>query len=135
MDTQLLIMFTLASRPCSIANLESMLSEVSRDYQVSEDVFGNMLVSLTEAVTNAIVHGNNSDVSKSVKIQLEKSGNNFIIRVSDEGSGFDPNSLPDPTRGENLYKTGGRGVFLMQKLSDTMRFHNNGSTVEMLFKL
>lgn len=128
-------MFTLASRPCSIANLESMLSEVSRDYQVSEDVFGNMLVSLTEAVTNAIVHGNNSDVSKSVKIQLEKSGNNFIIRVSDEGSGFDPNSLPDPTRGENLYKTGGRGVFLMQKLSDTMRFHNNGSTVEMLFKL
>lgn len=135
MDTQPLIMFTLASRPCSIANLESMLSEVSRDYQVSEDVFGNMLVSLTEAVTNAIVHGNNSDVSKSVKIQLEKSGNNFIIRVSDEGPGFDPNSLPDPTRGENLYKTGGRGVFLMQKLSDTMRFHNNGSTVEMLFKL
>lgn len=135
MDTQPLIMFTLASRPCSIANLESMLSEVSRDYQVSEDVFGNMLVSLTEAVTNAIVHGNNSDVSKSVKIQLEKAGNNFIIRVSDEGPGFDPNSLPDPTRGENLYKTGGRGVFLMQKLSDTMRFHNNGSTVEMLFKL
>lgn len=128
-------MFTLASRPCSIANLESMLSEVSRDYQVSEDVFGNMLVSLTEAVTNAIVHGNNSDVSKSVKIQLEKAGNNFIIRVSDEGPGFDPNSLPDPTRGENLYKTGGRGVFLMQKLSDTMCFHNNGSTVEMLFKL
>jgi serine/threonine-protein kinase RsbW len=112
-----------------------MLSEVSRDYQVSEDVFGNMLVSLTEAVTNAIVHGNNSDVSKSVKIQLEKAGNNFIIRVSDEGPGFDPNSLPDPTRGENLYKTGGRGVFLMQKLSDTMCFHNNGSTVEMLFKL
>ena len=94
-----------------------------------------MLVSLTEAVTNAIVHGNNGDVSKSVKIQLEKSGDNFIIRVSDEGRGFDPNTLPDPTKGENLFKTGGRGVFLMQKLSDTVRFHNNGSTVEMFFKL
>ena len=135
MDTQPLTMFTLASQPCSIANLESILTEVSRDYEVSEDIFGNMLVSLTEAVTNAIVHGNNGDVSKSVKIQLEKSGDNFIIRVSDEGRGFDLNALADPTKGENLFKTGGRGVFLMQKLSDTVRFHNNGSTVEMFFKL
>lgn len=135
MDTQLPIMLTLASRPCSIANLESILSEAARDYHVSEDTFGNMLVSLTEAVTNAIVHGNKRDISKSVQIQLRKSGGNFVIRVSDEGHGFDHENLPDPTCVENLLKLGGRGVFLIQQLSDTVRFYNNGSTVEMFFKL
>lgn len=135
MGTQSTIMFTLASKPCSVSNLESILTQAAGDYPVSEDTFGNMLISLTEAVTNAIVHGNNGDVSKSVKIQLRKSGDNLVIRVSDEGLGFDHENLPDPTHDENLLRLGGRGVFLIQQLSDTVRFHNNGSTVEMFFKL
>ena len=104
-------------------------------YKVSPDIYGNILVSLTEAVNNAIIHGNRSDESKSVQIQLRKKNDSLNIRVSDEGRGFDYKNLPDPTAPENLMKIGGRGVFLMQQLSDDISFHNNGSTVEMQFKL
>jgi serine/threonine-protein kinase RsbW len=93
------------------------------------------LISLTEAVNNAIIHGNRKDESKTVKIQLSQAKGHIAIRVSDEGRGFDYQSIPDPTAPENLTKVGGRGVFLMQQLSDRIHFHDNGRTVEMQFRL
>lgn len=129
------IMLRLASHPRNVAQVESFLAKVVSRYKLSPDLYGNILISLTEAVNNAIIHGNSSDESKSVRIQLQKQSNKLAIRVSDEGHGFDYKSLPDPTAPENLMKLGGRGVFLMQQLSDRILFHDNGSTVEMQFKL
>ena len=128
-------MLKLTSDPRNVAAVESFVKRVVERYKLAPDVHGNILISLTEAVNNAIIHGNDQDESKTVKIQFQKQKNCLAIRVSDEGGGFDFHNLPDPTAPENLTRVGGRGVFLMQQLSDKVRFHNNGSTVEMRFNL
>lgn len=128
-------MLKLTSDPRNVAAVESFVKRVVERYKLTPDVHGNILISLTEAVNNAIIHGNDQDESKTVKIQFQKQKNCLAIRVSDEGGGFDYRNLPDPTAPENLTRSGGRGVFLMHQLSDKVRFHNNGSTVEMRFNL
>jgi serine/threonine-protein kinase RsbW len=104
-------------------------------YNLSPDKQCNILISLTEAVTNAIVHGNRRQENKTVEVKTRKERDRIALLVTDQGAGFDYDNLPDPTAPENLCKCGGRGVFLMRQLSDNIRFFNNGSTVEMVFKI
>ncbi len=129
------VMLKLPSDPRNITVVESFIQKVAEKYRLSPDQYGNIRLSITEAVNNAIIHGNHEDHSKNVCIELRKSKNTIAIRVSDEGCGFDYNNLPDPTAPENLCKCGGRGVFLMRHCADRIAFRNNGSTVEMQFKL
>lgn len=128
-------MLKLASNPGNIAEVENFVQKLVSRYKISPDKQCNILISLTEAVTNAIIHGNHKDENKEVQVRLNKMKNYLSFRVSDQGTGFDYKSLPDPTAPENLTKCGGRGVFLMQQLSDDIRFFDNGRTVEMQFKL
>lgn len=129
------VMLRLPSNPRNVCQVENFVQRIVEKYRISPDVYGNILISLTEAVNNAIIHGNRKDESKTVQIQLSKDQGHLAIRVSDEGRGFDYRSIPDPTAPENLAKCGGRGVFLMQQLSDRIHFHDNGRTVEMQFRL
>jgi len=128
-------MLQLSSNPRNVSQVEAFLENVIQDYKISPDRYGNILISLTEAVNNAIIHGNRKDESKSVKIHCERRTRGLSFRVSDEGRGFDYRNLPDPTAPENLLKLGGRGVFLIRQLSDRVRFFNNGSTVEIHFNI
>ena len=128
-------MLKLRSTPRSVVAVESFLEEVASKYRVNPDTYGNILVSLTEAVTNAIRHGNQCDEKKTVRIQLKKCKDILAFRVSDEGCGFDHTSLPDPTCPELIDQPGGRGVFLMRALCDEVSFLDNGSTVEMHFRI
>lgn len=130
---QIMLKFPSSSR--SIETIESFVNGIVEKYRINPELHCNILVSLTEAVNNAIIHGNSNDESKCVYVQLRKQRNSIAISVSDEGCGFDYQNLPDPTSPENLRRCGGRGVFLMQQLSDNIRFHNNGNTVEMKFKI
>lgn len=129
------IMLKLSSDPRNIALVESFVERAAEQYKIDPDIYGNILITLTEAVNNAIIHGNCKDESKTVQIQLRKKRDALAVRVSDEGCGFDLNAIPDPTCPENILQVGGRGVFLMQQLCDAVQFHNNGATVEMEFKL
>jgi serine/threonine-protein kinase RsbW len=129
------IMLKLSSDTRNIALVESFVERAVEQYQIAPDIYGNILITLTEAVNNAIIHGNSNDESKTVQIQLRRKNNCLAVRVTDEGEGFDHSAVPDPTAPENLLQVGGRGVFLMQQLSDSVHFHNNGSTVEMRFNL
>ncbi len=88
-------------------------------------------LAISEAVTNAIRHGNGEDPDTFVVIILEAEGNEVAITISDEGRGFDPDSLPDPTKGERLLTPNGRGVFLLRSLADDVHyeFSSNGTTV------
>jgi serine/threonine-protein kinase RsbW len=129
------IMLKLSSDARNIALVESFVERAVEQYQIAPDIYGNILITLTEAVNNAIIHGNSNDESKTVQIQLKRKENCLAVRVTDEGDGFDHSAVPDPTAPENLLQVGGRGVFLMQQLSDSVHFHNNGSTVEMHFNL
>ena len=128
-------MLKLSSNPRNVAQIESFLNRMVEKYKLSPDLYGNILISLTEAVNNAIIHGNCKDESKLVQIDLRKKKDSLAIQVSDEGKGFDFKSLPDPTSPENVCQCGGRGVFLMHQLSDAVEFRDNGRTVEMHFKI
>ena len=125
----------LPSNPRSVALIDDFVKNICQRYRVRSDKHEDMLISLTEAVTNAIVHGNKRDESKQVQIQLSKNSNSLAFKVSDEGRGFDYTSLPDPTSPDNITKCGGRGVYLMRCLCDQIEFHDNGRTVEMRFKI
>ena len=128
-------MLQLASDPTNINKVETYVNQIANRYKLSQEKHANLMISLTEAVTNAIIHGNKQDRSKTVSIKLAQTKNGLAVRVSDQGRGFNYDSLPDPTSPERLLECGGRGVFLMNQLCDKMRFINGGSTVEMQFKL
>ena len=128
---------TLKIKSCdhSIAELEVYIKEIFRQHELEPDLYPNVLISLTEAVNNAIQHGNNNDREKVVNIETRISTSKVSCVISDEGPGFDFENLPDPTAPENIENPGGRGVFLMLQLSDNVKFHKNGSRVEMEFLL
>jgi len=128
-------MLKLPSNIENVAEVRAYVDDIVSRYRISPDLYPNILISLTEAVTNAIVHGNRQDASKKVRIQMRKQCNCLSFCVSDEGRGFDYQNLPDPTAPENLTKCGGRGVLVMRELSDCIHFKDNGRTVEMEFKL
>ena len=125
----------LPSHPRSVALIENYVSHICKRYRLRAEQHGDILISLTEAVTNAIIHGNNKDESKHVQIRLSKNSNCLAFRVFDEGGGFDYNNLPDPTSPDNKTKCGGRGVYLMRCLCDQVEYSDNGRTVEMRFKI
>lgn len=128
-------MLKLTSKPGNVSAVEPFVEKLVNRYNLSPDKQCNILISLTEAVTNAIVHGNCKEENKTVQVKSRKERDCISVRVTDEGNGFDFDSIPDPTAPENLCKCGGRGVFLMRQLSDNISFYNNGSTVEMRFKI
>jgi len=128
-------MLTISSNPNNILKVENYLRDAQHDLNINEAKFPDILISLTEAVNNAILHGNKADESKNVEINMEEQSSGVAISVTDEGRGFDPNEIPDPTAPENIECCGGRGVFIMSRLADKISFQNNGSTVQMFFKL
>lgn len=129
-------MLELKSNPKSVCHIEPYVNRIVEDFKINDEIYGNILISLTEAVNNAIYHGNQEDASKTVRIKLANFTNKQIaFEVSDDGNGFNPSDLPDPTAPDNIMKLGGRGVFLMQQLSDDVEFKDNGSTVHINFKI
>ncbi len=128
-------MLKLASDPSNITKVEKYVSQIADRYKLDQEKHTNMLISLTEAVNNAIIHGNKQDRSKTVSIKLAQTRSGLAVRVSDQGCGFNYDQLPDPTSPERLCECGGRGVFLMNQLCDKIRYINGGSTVEMQFKI
>lgn len=115
--------------------VERLIEDVCEVYNVTEDNFGNILIAVTEAVNNAIHHGNKGNPTKSVQIGFENEDKRITFSVSDEGQGFDFDSLPDPTDPNNIDKINGRGVFLMKHLADKVEFNHNGKEVLLTFVL
>lgn len=128
-------MLKLRSNPNSISEVESIVEQLLDRYKIDRDLYPNILISLTEAVSNAINHGNCRDSSKYVHIESNKEGNELKLRVRDEGSGFDYSHVPDPTIPANIHRLGGRGVFLIRELCHHVKYVDEGRTVEMCFKI
>jgi serine/threonine-protein kinase RsbW len=123
--------------PSVIENIhivERLIDDVFAEYQIKEDYYGELLIAMTEAVNNAIVHGNKLDAAKQVKVTFDIVEDKTVrFTVEDEGPGFDYHNLPDPTAPENIEKPHGRGVFLMRQLSDKCDFLDEGRIVIMDF--
>ncbi|HHB78815.1 MAG TPA: ATP-binding protein [Saprospiraceae bacterium] len=128
-------LLSLPSNPEHIHKLEPFLEDVTSPYCLDQGSYGKILISLTEAVNNAIRHGNKFHAGKDVSIKCHQNGKTIKFWVSDEGKGFDPVSIPSPTGVARINIEGGRGVFLMRELSDHLKFKNNGSTVELCFNV
>jgi serine/threonine-protein kinase RsbW len=124
----------ISSIPENIILIENFVDEMKDKLNITDEVYGNLLISLTEAVNNGMIHGNLSDANKKVTVICKKEGNVISFSVADEGDGFDYNNLPDPTDPNNLEKLTGRGVFLMKQLSDMLIYSKGGSQVELQFK-
>ncbi|MFT6866384.1 MAG: serine/threonine-protein kinase RsbW [Cyclobacteriaceae bacterium] len=119
----------------NIRIVESFIDNAKEKYSLDDDIYGNIMIAVTESVNNAIQHGNQLTSNKNVtlKLLLEETSIKFII--TDEGLGFNFHNLPDPTSPENLDKPGGRGIFLMKHLCDEVLFKNEGREVELSFYL
>lgn len=125
--------YQLESEIASLAKVEQIIEELKEAYQIPEDIYGNILVSITEAVNNAIRHGNKLDPQKKVDFSFEASEKAYQFRIIDQGKGFDPDKIPDPTLPENIAKPDGRGIFIMRNLSDQVEFEDKGRKVEISF--
>lgn len=124
--------------PSDIGNLrmvEKAIDELSMELNLSDEVYGNIMVATMEATNNAIIHGNNSDPNKNVKIEIFSAERELKILIEDQGRGFDYSNIPDPTSPENLEKIDGRGIFLMESLSDEIMYLEEGRIVELKFNI
>lgn len=125
----------IASRAENIILVERMIEDVCDLFNISEDYYGNILVAITEAVNNAIYHGNQANPKKNIDIFFKSFPDHVSFIVKDEGAGFNYDTLPDPTNPENIENPNGRGVFLMRNLADKVSFEDNGSKVVLDFKM
>lgn len=135
-DNTSLFTLQLASQIDSISQLENFIDDLSAKYNLSDEVYANVLTCLSEAVINAIIHGNKENPEKLVYINLEVIENKrLVFTITDEGDGFDFNNIPDPTAPENLENLSGRGVFIIKKLADQCIFNSKGNELELHFKI
>lgn len=122
----------------SIANDSHLLKEESKkligllkDKGINEDIVFDIHVGFEEALRNAMIHGNKLDINKKVTVDIKLTDKDVTICVQDEGEGFDPKKIPDPTLDENLLNEGGRGVYLITHLMDEVEYLNGGRSIVM----
>lgn len=119
----------------NIQKVEPYLKELQQQVSFSDDDFDRIMLALSEATTNAIVHGNKEDTKKDVVISSFLEDNTLFISVKDEGEGFEPADLPDPLKEENLLNEGGRGVYLIEQYADNVTYSEKGTRLDMKFEL
>lgn len=115
--------------------MESFVRDMVARLNIDENLYPNILISLTEAVNNAMIHGNQMDEHKVVVVSCKGYKHQIQFIISDEGSGFDPVKVPDPTSADRLELEGGRGVHLMKSLTDQIDFVDQGRTVKLMWKI
>jgi serine/threonine-protein kinase RsbW len=125
----------LKSEIQNINIVEKLIDEISTRYNIHSDVYGKLLLAVVEGVNNAIVHGNKLQKDKDVVVEYDVNDEEILFQISDSGEGFDYSNLPDPTTPENIERTHGRGIFLMNHLSDKLEFNEPGNMVKMDFYL
>ena len=129
--------FVLPSHIEAVADAAAAATDFIQSCVVGEEAAFGIDVAVREAITNAIVHGNKEDEAKTVELTLNCLGHELEIEVRDQGEGFDPNSVPDPTDPSNILKTSGRGIFLMRTFMDDVQWSmrpEGGTTVRMVKK-
>ncbi len=119
----------------SLRLVEKAIDELSMELDLSDELYGNVMVATMEATNNAIIHGNKSNPEKKVKILFLLEKNELKIHIEDQGKGFEYSTVPDPTAPGNLEKINGRGIFLMERLSDEILYLEDGRIVELKFNI
>jgi serine/threonine-protein kinase RsbW len=124
----------IESQISNLRIVENAIDEATSEIGISQDNYGKILVSAMEAVNNAIIHGNKSIADKIVNIEILFKNEELVIKVTDQGPGFRPDKVPDPTTPENIEELNGRGIYLMSHLADKIAYNKKGNSVTMTFK-
>jgi serine/threonine-protein kinase RsbW len=126
----------LESKLKSVEEVNTLISRLRTLYYISESKYNDMWVVLNEAVSNAIIHGNRFSDHKKIRLSVEMKEERYLcFVVKDEGAGFNPDLIPDPTSPERISMPNGRGIYLMKKLADEVNITEGGTVVEMIFDL
>jgi serine/threonine-protein kinase RsbW len=128
---QTVFRMTLRSSPKQIAKVDAFLQKIAKSVELDEIKMHKLMVSLTEAVNNAIIHGNKSDGTKKVTVRCEMLPGWLLFQVADEGRGFKLEHVRNPLKEENLLRESGRGIFLMRTLMDKVEYEMTESGVEL----
>lgn len=122
----------LTSDRKSLKLVEPMLKEIKQKFCISDELYYNLVITVTEAVNNAIIHGNKFDINKLVHVKVDC--NNEILKVSikDKGSGFNLDNVNNPLLPENLLKESGRGIFIIKKIADNVDFNFSDDGTELI---
>lgn len=125
----------IASELKELNNLRLFLNQIFTDTDLNRGYFNRVLLGLSEAVSNSIIHGNKNDCSKKVFISFFYQENRLVITVRDEGDGFSIDDVKDPTLPENRKMENGRGLFLIQQIADEVYFYDGGNKIQILYSL
>jgi serine/threonine-protein kinase RsbW len=125
----------IESAPNNLITVEEFVNFFSVELGLELEKMNGLLLAVTEATTNAIIHGNKNNKLKLVRISVFVEGNNLKIIIKDEGKGFDPTIVPDPTDPENLLKDSGRGLYLMKVYMDGLTYNQTPEGTETILKL
>ncbi len=125
----------IESNPNNLITVEEFVNYFCKDINLTDDQLANVLLAVTEATTNAIIHANKCDQSKMVTIDVKVNETKLVVKIKDEGEGFDPTDIPDPTEPENLLNESGRGVYLMRVYMDNVEYNLTPSGMEIILTL
>lgn len=117
----------------SVSHVETLVDKVCNELAVDEEIYGNILIAITEAMNNAIIHGNSFKKDLDIEVLVAADEEKLLFAIKDQGIGFDYNNLPDPTAPENIEKENGRGIFLIKNLSDDVEFNDEGNLITITF--
>lgn len=125
----------IESDPNNLITVEEFVNYFAKDLGLDNERLAALLLAVTEATTNAIIHANKCDVNKLVTVDVQVDKTKITIKITDEGEGFDPSVIPDPTQPENLLKDSGRGVYLMRVYMDELNYNITPTGTETILTL
>jgi len=113
----------IPSDPNILPEAEEFILRVAKEVNLNKDKYNNLALSFSEALSNSITHGNKLDKSKKVLLTIKVNETKMTVIIKDQGKGFDPNTIPDPTKPENILKDNGRGIHIMKSFLDDLKFN------------
>jgi len=125
----------IESDPNNLITVEEFVNFFAKDIGLKNEQIAALLLAVTEATTNAIIHANKCNVNKTVTVDVTVNSSTLIVKIIDEGTGFDPAKIPDPTHPENLLKDSGRGVYLMKIYMDDLKYNVTPTGTETILTL
>jgi serine/threonine-protein kinase RsbW len=116
---------SLKSSRDEITKVDDLINQIVEQFNLSDDLHGTMAISVTEMVNNGIIHGNKLDIDKIVTLDIDINEEKIIFKIQDQGSGFKVEDIPDPLKEENLMKSSGRGVHIVNQMVQLVTFIKN----------
>lgn len=125
----------IESNPDLLPELDDFILNIAKEAGLDSDQTNSLSLSFSEAASNSILHGNKCDPNKKIKIKVEINSSNLIITIKDEGKGFDIESVPDPTKPENILKDSGRGIHIMKSYLSDLRYNFSSDGTETILTI